>query len=79
MQTNAFSMHIGYHEVIAAIGGFLFILGGIARQMERSRLIKMGRKPESRLVWLSLLGAGICLLAFAFGTIIYHLNQLPGK
>lgn len=68
-------MHITYHVWLAAIGGFLFILVGIARQMERSRLIKMGRKPESRLVWSSLLGVGICLLAFAFGIIIYHLNQ----
>lgn len=72
-------MDISYHVWIAAIGGFLFILVGIARQMERSRLIKMARKPESRLVWLSLFGAGICLLAFAFSIIIYHLSALPGK
>jgi len=66
-------MH-SYHVWIAAIGGFLFILVGIARNMERSRLIKMGRKPESRLVWSSLLGIGICLLIFAFGIMIYHMN-----
>jgi len=72
-------MHISYHVWIAAIGGFLFILAGIARNMERSRLVKMGRTAESRLVWSSLLGAGICLLAFAFSIIIYHLSQMPGK
>jgi uncharacterized membrane protein YsdA (DUF1294 family) len=68
-------MHISYHVWLAALGGFVFILVGIARRMERSRLIKMGRKPESRLVWSSLLGVGICLLAFAFGIMIYHINH----
>ncbi|MBS1531206.1 MAG: hypothetical protein JSU01_12945 [Bacteroidetes bacterium] len=68
-------MHITYHVWIAAIGGFLFILVGIARQMERSRLVKMNRKPESQWVWVSLLGLGVCLLIFAFGIMTYHPNQ----
>jgi len=67
--------HITYHIWLAAIGGFLFILVGIARRVERSHHIKTGRKPESQLVWSLLLSAGICLLVFAFGIIIYQLNQ----
>ena len=34
------------HEIIAAIGGLLFIVFGIARQRERRRLITAGIKTE---------------------------------
>jgi len=68
-------MHIGYHVITAAIGGFLFILVGIARQMERSRMLKMGKKAESSWVWVSLLIVGILLLAFAFGVFIYRMDH----
>jgi len=64
-------MHISFHVIIAAIGGFLFILVGIARQMERARLLKMGKKAESAWIWASLLTIGILLLAFAFGVFIH--------
>ena len=66
-------MHITYHVWLAAIGGFLFILVGVARQMERAHLVKTGRKAESRLVWTSLLGVGACLLVFAFGIFIFRM------
>ena len=65
-------MHISYHVIIAAVGGFLFILVGIARQMERARLLKMRKKAESAWVWVSLLIIGILLLAFAFGVYIHR-------
>jgi hypothetical protein len=68
-------MHISYHVIIAALGGFLFILVGIARQMERTRLLKMGKKAESPIVWGSLLIIGMLLLAFAFGIFIYQLDH----
>jgi len=67
-------MH-SYHVWIAAIGGFLFILVGVARQMERAHLVRTGRQAESRLVWTSLLAIGACLLVFAFGIIIYRMNH----
>jgi hypothetical protein len=68
-------MHISFHVIVAAIGGFLFILVGIARQMERARLLKMGKKAESAWVWVSLLIIGILLLAFAFGIVIFRLDH----
>lgn len=68
-------MHIGYHEIIAAIGGFLFILGGIARQMERTRMLKLRKSAESAWVWISLLVIGMLLLSFAFGIVIYRLDH----
>jgi len=68
-------MHIGYHEIIAAIGGFLFILVGIARQMERARMLKLRKSAESAWVWISLLVIGMLLLSFAFGIVIYRLDH----
>lgn len=68
-------MHIGYHAILAAIGGFLFILVGVARQMERARMMKMRKKAESAWIWVSLLAAGMILLSFAFGVIIYRLDH----
>ncbi|MDB5134065.1 MAG: hypothetical protein JWP37_668 [Mucilaginibacter sp.] len=68
-------MHKIYHEVIAAIGGSLFIIIGIARQRERKRLFRSGTKPEGPLVWNLLIIAGICLIVFAFGLIIFKLNH----
>jgi hypothetical protein len=68
-------MHRIFHEVIAALGGLLFIIFGIARQRERKRLILAGIKTESPLLWDLFIGAGICLLIFALGLIIYQLNK----
>jgi hypothetical protein len=68
-------MHIGFHVIVAAIGGFLFILAGVARQMERARMLKMHKKAESAWVWILLLTIGIVLLGFAFGVIIFHLDH----
>jgi hypothetical protein len=76
LRTNTrFNMHIGYHEIIAAIGGFLFILVGIARQMERARMLKLRKPAESAWVWISLLVIGMLLLSFAFGIVIYRLDH----
>jgi hypothetical protein len=68
-------MHRIFHEVIAALGGLLFIIFGIARQRERRRLISAGIKTEGPLLWDLFIVAGICLLVFAFGLIIYQLNH----
>jgi hypothetical protein len=68
-------MHIGFHVIIAAIGGFLFILVGVARQMERARMLKMHKKAESAGVWASLLIIGMLLMAFAFGIVIFRLDH----
>jgi hypothetical protein len=68
-------MHIGFHVIIAAIGGFLFILVGVARQMERARVLKMRKKAESAWVWASLLIIGMLLMAFAFGIVIFRLDH----
>lgn len=68
-------MHKIYHEIIAAIGGVLFIIVGIARQRERIRLARTGKKTEGPLVWNLLIIAGACLVAFALGVIIYKLNR----
>jgi membrane protein insertase Oxa1/YidC/SpoIIIJ len=67
-------MHL-YHVIIAAIGGVLFIIIGIARQRERARIVTAGKKTESAIVWTSIIIAGACLLIFAAGVIIYQLNH----
>ncbi|HVV56448.1 MAG TPA: hypothetical protein VHC47_14030 [Mucilaginibacter sp.] len=63
------------HEIIAALGGILFIIVGIVRQNERLRLIRSGKKTESSAVWNALIIAGLCLLVFAMGVMIYQLNH----
>jgi hypothetical protein len=68
-------MHRIFHEVIAALGGLLFIIFGIARQRERKRLISAGIKTEGPLLWDMFIIVGLCLLIFAFGLIIYQLNK----
>lgn len=68
-------MHRAFHEVIAALGGLLFIIFGIARQRERKRLISAGVETEGPLLWDLFIGAGICLLIFALGLIIYQMNK----
>jgi hypothetical protein len=68
-------MHRIFHEVIAAIGGLLFIIFGIARQRERKRLISAGIKTEGPLLWDMFIIVGLCLLIFAFGLIIYGINH----
>ena len=64
-----------YHEVIAATGGLLFIALGITRQRERKHLIIAGAKAESPLVWEVFFIAGLCLVFFSFGLIIYQLTK----
>jgi hypothetical protein len=68
-------MHRPIHEIIAAIGGVVFIIIGIARQRERIRLIRAGKKTEGPLVWNLLIIAGACLLIFALGVMIYKTNH----
>ncbi|WP_426667962.1 hypothetical protein ACPPVU_18050 [Mucilaginibacter sp. McL0603] len=68
-------MHRIFHEVIAALGGLLFIIFGIARQRERKRLISAGIKTEGPLLWDMFIIVGICLLIFALGLIIYQMNH----
>lgn len=67
-------MHHIFHEVIAAAGGLLFIIFGMARQHERRRLISAGITTEGPLLWNLFIITGICLLAFALGLIIYKMN-----
>jgi hypothetical protein len=67
--------HHIFHEVIAAIGGVLFIIFGISKQRERLRYIKSGKKTEGSIVWTALIVAGACLLIFALGLIMYQLNH----
>jgi hypothetical protein len=69
-------MHHIYREIIAAIGGFLFIIIGIARQRERLRLLKAGKKAEGPLIWSLLIIAGMALVTFAIGVIIYQLDHV---
>lgn len=64
-----------FHEVIAAAGGLIFIIFGIARQRERSRLISGGIKTESPLWWNLFILTGICLIIFAAGSVIYKMNH----
>ena len=71
-------IHCMYHifrEVIAALGGILFIVIGIARLRERKRLRRSGKKAEGPMLWNLLIIAGICLLAFALGVIVYQLKH----
>lgn len=68
-------MHKIFHEVLAAIGGILFIIVGIARQRERIRLARLNKKTEGPLVWNLLIIAGVGLLIFALGVIAYKLNH----
>jgi hypothetical protein len=68
-------MHKIFHEVIAAMGGLLFIIFGIARQRERKRLISAGVKTEGPLLWDMFIIAGLCLVVFAVGVIIYNMNR----
>ena len=70
-------MHGIYHEVIAALGGILFIIIGIARQQERLRIARMGKQAESNVLWTSLVIAGTCLLVFSVGLIIYQMSHNP--
>ena len=68
-------MHRFIHEIIAAIGGILFIIIGVSRQRERMRILKTGKKTEGNVLWVSLVVAGIFLLIFAVGLILYQLNR----
>lgn len=68
-------MHKIIHEVIAAIGGILFIIVGVTRQRERIRLMRTGKKTEGPLLWNIIAIAGIGLAIFAIGLIIYKLNR----
>lgn len=68
-------MHKLFHEIIAALGGLLFIIFGIARQRERRRLIYVGVKTEGPLLWDLFIGVGVCLLIFALGLIIYQMAK----
>jgi hypothetical protein len=69
-------MHHIYREIIAATGGLLFIIIGIARQRERLRLLKSGKKAEGPLIWSLLIIAGTALVIFAIGLIIYQLDHV---
>jgi len=64
-----------FHEIIAAAGGLIFIVFGIARQRERRRLISGGVKTESPLWWNLFILAGLCLIIFAAGSVIYKINH----
>ena len=64
-----------FHEIIAAAGGLIFIIFGIARQRERRRVISGGVKTESPLWWKLFILAGICLIIFAAGSVIYKINH----
>jgi hypothetical protein len=68
-------MHNIFREVIAAIGGILFIIIGVARQRERVRLHRSGINTEGAILWNLFIIAGICLMVFAFGLIIYQVNH----
>lgn len=68
-------MHKIFHEVIAATGGLLFIIFGIARQRERRRLIAAHIKTEGPLLWDLFIVSGLCLVIFALGLIVYQLNK----
>jgi hypothetical protein len=63
------------HQIIAAIGGILFIIIGITRQRERLRYIKSGKKTEGPVVWTALVIAGACLLIFALVLIAYQYSH----
>jgi len=68
-------MHGIIHEITAAIGGILFIIIGITRQKERLRMISTGKKTEGNILWTSLIVAGVFLLIFALGLMMYQLNH----
>jgi len=69
-------MHKGIgHLIIAAIGGIFFIIIAIARQRERKRLLRNGKKPESAMIRNALFITGFCLLIFAVGVLIYQMNH----
>jgi hypothetical protein len=68
-------MHKMFHEIVAAVGGMLFIIFGIARQRERKRLIATGIKTEGPLLWDMFIITGLCLVIFAVGLIIYKVNH----
>ena len=68
-------MHHLFHEIVAAAGGLLFTIFGIARQRERRRLISAGIKTEGPLLWDVFIIAGMCLVVFAVGLIIYKMNH----
>jgi hypothetical protein len=63
-----------FHEVIAAIGGSLFIAFGVARKRETRELMIAGIKSESPLLGQMLVVSGLCLVVFAFGLIIYQMS-----
>ena len=62
------------NEVIAAVGGVLFIVIGVARKRERRELMIAGIKAEGPLLGEMLVVSGLCLVVFAFGLIIYQLS-----
>ena len=68
-------MHKMFHEIIAAAGGLLFTIFGVARQRERRRLIAAGIKTEGPLLWDVFIIAGLCLVIFAFGLIIFGMGH----
>ncbi|HEY4195786.1 MAG TPA: hypothetical protein VGM63_09645 [Mucilaginibacter sp.] len=64
-----------FHEIVAAAGGLLFIVFGVSRQRERRRLISAGAKTEGPLLWDTIIIAGLCLVIFAVGLIVYKTNH----
>lgn len=61
-------------EIIAAIGGSLFIAFGVARKRERRELMIAGIKSEGPLLGEILVFSGLCLVVFAFGLMIYQMS-----
>jgi uncharacterized membrane protein YidH (DUF202 family) len=70
--------HHIFREIIAAIGGLLFITIGITRQRERTRLIRAGKTTERAMVWTALIIAGLCLFIFAAGLFIFESGHNHG-
>jgi hypothetical protein len=62
------------NEVIAAVGGVLFIVFGVARKRERRELMIAGLKAEGPLLGQMFVISGLCLVVFAFGLMIYQIG-----
>jgi hypothetical protein len=62
------------HELVAGFGGTIYIMVGVERQRERRLVMLSGKKAEGPAFWNLLILAGVCLLVFSFGLMIYQMS-----
>ena len=67
------NIHAIIHELIAAVGGVIFVFIGAAKHRERKWQLNEGYQVNSALLEMLFIVFGITLVLFAAGLIAYQL------